>query len=227
MSLPRLMQRLARWHIWVGWAACLPLLLWLVTGLVMVARPINAVRGDALRAPASAIDGAALAFPKLTGRIEDARLVQQPDGPVWIVTEQGGGKYRYSGKDGTLVPPVIEVEARQIAAAAYAGTATLTGARYIPADEAPLDLRRNVNSWQVGFSDGTRVYIDDATGEVLALRTRWWRVYDFMYGLHIMDPAGHEDAHNPFTVVLAIVVLASAVLGSALLFRRRKARVTA
>src|SRR4051812_45258933 len=121
MNAQLMMQRFARWHIWLGWAVALPLLMWAITGLVMVARPIGEVRGDNLRANDPSIDGTALALPKLTGCIEGARLVMQPDGPVWIVTEQGGGSYRYSAKDGTIVPPVIETEARQIAQAAYSG----------------------------------------------------------------------------------------------------------
>jgi uncharacterized iron-regulated membrane protein len=227
MTLQRMMQRFARWHIWLGWAVALPLLMWAITGLVMAARPIAEVRGDDLRARAAAVDAAMLVFPKLTTRIEEAHLVQQPEGPVWIVTEQGGGQYRYSATDGSSVPPVIEVEARQLALAAYGGTGTLTAVKYIPADQAPISLRRNVNSWQARFSDGTQVYFNDSTGEVLAFRTGWWRFYDFVYGLHVMDPVGHENAHNPFIVVFAVLVLAGALLGSILLFRRRKARAKA
>jgi uncharacterized iron-regulated membrane protein len=218
------MQRFARWHIWLGWVVALPVLMWVITGLVMVARPIEEVRGEALQAKPAGFDGAALVLPKLSGRIEGAQLVQQPDGPVWIVTEQGGGRYRYSAKDGTIVPPVIEEEAQRIALSAYAGEGRLEKVAFIPADSAPIDLRRTVNSWQARFTDGTRLYIDDSTGEVLAFRTKWWRFYDFLYGLHIMDPASREDAHNPLIIVLGLCVLVGAVLGSILLFRRRKAR---
>jgi uncharacterized iron-regulated membrane protein len=227
MTVQQWMQKFARWHIWVGWAGALPLLMWVITGLVMVARPLGEVRGDALRAKSPSSDAAALVFPKLTGRIEGVELVQQPDGPVWIVTEQGGGRYRYSAKDGAIVPPVIEVEARRIAEAAYAGDARVASVKFIPSDEAPVDLRREVNAWQAAFTDGTRIYIDDSTGEVLALRTKYWRFYDFLYGLHVMDPKGHENAHNPFIVLFAAITLVGASLGSVLLFRRRKARAKA
>ena len=50
------MRRLARWHIWLGWLIGLPLVMWTVTGLVMVARPIETVRGTHLRADTSQID---------------------------------------------------------------------------------------------------------------------------------------------------------------------------
>ena len=34
---PKLMQRFARWHIWLGWAIAVPLVMWTLSGLVMVA----------------------------------------------------------------------------------------------------------------------------------------------------------------------------------------------
>ena len=60
---------------------------------------------------------------------------------------------------------------------------------------------------------------------MLALRTGGWRLYDFLYGLHVMDPQTHEDAHNPFAIVFAALSVIGALLGCTLLFRRRKARV--
>jgi len=49
MQRPRIMQRISRWHIWLGWLVGLPVLMWTVTGLVMVAKPIEEVRGNHLR----------------------------------------------------------------------------------------------------------------------------------------------------------------------------------
>jgi uncharacterized iron-regulated membrane protein len=48
MARQRLMLRFARWHIWLGWLVGVPILMWTVTGLVMVARPIEEVRGEDL-----------------------------------------------------------------------------------------------------------------------------------------------------------------------------------
>ena len=49
MSKRSTFHRLARWHIWLGWLVGVPLLLWTLSGLVMVARPIEEVRGTSLR----------------------------------------------------------------------------------------------------------------------------------------------------------------------------------
>ena len=75
------------------------------------------------------------------------------------------------------------IEARYLAETALAGDARVTAIRRFAADQAPLELRRERPSWQAQFADGTHVYIDAETGEVLALRTRFWRAFDFMWGL--------------------------------------------
>ncbi|HYC95567.1 MAG TPA: hypothetical protein VEB39_07705, partial [Sphingomicrobium sp.] len=41
-------SRLRRWHVWLGWLVGLPFLFWTVSGLVMVAKPIEEVRGEHL-----------------------------------------------------------------------------------------------------------------------------------------------------------------------------------
>ena len=48
-------------------------------------------------------------------------------------------------------------------------------------------------------------------------RTGWWRFYDVMWGLHIMDPVGREDTHNPFVILFGIIALAMSVLVTILL----------
>lgn len=225
MTLPRMMQRFARWHIWLGWVVGLPVLMWTVTGLWMVARPIEEVRGTHLRAEPAAIDPAEIRFPERIGEpIQEARLVHQPDGPSWIITSADGTRWRYSARYGTATPPVVKDEARRIARHAYAGEAKFSGVTYFPPGEAPTDSRAESAVWQVRFDDGTRVYIDDATGEVLALRTDQWRLYDLMWGLHIMDPQTREDTHNPFVIGFGALAAIGATLGCILLFRRRKAR---
>src|SRR5688572_20716791 len=142
MAKQRMMLRFARWHIWLGWVVGLPVLMWTVTGLWMVARPIEEVRGTHLRAEQPAIDPAEIRFPATIGEpIREARLVAQPDGASWIVTTADGSRRRYSAQFGTATPPVVEDEARRIAEAAYAGDGKFTGTAYFPAGEAPVDSR--------------------------------------------------------------------------------------
>ena len=225
MARQMFMQRFARWHIWLGWLVGVPILMWTVTGLFMVLRPIDEVRGENLRPAPAAMQTAGLVLPDGAGQVRDMTLAAQPDGPVWIVTEADGGRYRYSAQDGSLIPPVVKDEAQRIAAANYSGKATLEGVTYFPDDSPPADLRANIATWQARFSDGTNMYINDSTGEVLAIRTGWWRAYDVMWGLHIMDLKTREDAHHPVLIAFAALSVVGALLGCTLMFRRRKARV--
>ena len=59
---------------------------------------------------------------------------------------------------------------------------------------------------------------------MLALRTGQWRLYDLMWGLHIMDLQTREDTHHPILILFAALSVLGALLGCTLLFRRRKAR---
>lgn len=218
------MQKFARWHIWLGWSVAAPMLLWLASGLFMSAVPIEEVRGGSLRAEDAAIDGAALIFPRLTGPVAKVALVSQAGLPTWIVTGADQQPRRYAARDGAPLGEVNEAEARRIATAAFAGKAPLTQFRRFTADAPPLDLRRPRPSWQATYADGTHIYVDAASGEVLALRTRFWRAYDLMWGIHIMDLQTREDTSNPFLWVFGGLALVSTLFGAALLFRRRKAR---
>lgn len=215
------MQRFARWHIWLGWLAAIPLILWTLSGLFMTLRPIEDVRGEQLRRPAALIPTANLTAPRLPGPVKRLTLTEQKGAAVWVVTDNAGNQARYAA-DGMPIPPVGEAEARELARATFAGDAALVSLQRFGADAAPLDLRRERPSWQAAFADGTHIYIDAETGEVLALRSKWWRAYDFMWGLHIMDPLGRENASHPLLWLFSVIALVSSVLGTTLLFRRRR-----
>ena len=76
------------------------------------------------------------------------------------------------------------------------------------------------------MNDGVHFYVDASSGQIVATRTGWWRFYDFMWGLHIMDPVTREDTHNSFVILFGIVALAMSVLGTILLPKalKKKAR---
>jgi len=217
-----LMQRFARWHIWLGWLAAIPLVLWTASGLFMTLRPIDEVRGTDLRTEAPPLDTTKLVMPSLPGPVSKLALVDEGGRPVWVAALGHQDLARYSALDGKSLGPVGVIEARYLAEAALAGDARVTAITRFAADKAPLDLRRERPSWQARFADGTNVYIDADTGEVLALRTRFWRAFDFMWGLHIMDPMGRENTSHFLLWLLGAAAMITSVFGTTLLFRRRR-----
>jgi uncharacterized iron-regulated membrane protein len=219
------MQRLARWHIWLGWIVGLPMLMWTATGLFMVLRPIEQVRGTDLRSQRPALPaGQAFVVPRIGGApVVKMTLVQRIDGPVWIVERTDHTVQAASAQTGLPLPGVDARLARRIADGALKAPPRRAAVRRIAADANPVDLRQGRPAWQVRYDDGTNVYVDADSGEVLALRTRWWRAFDFMWGLHILDPAGREDSSHPLLIALAGLSLVGALFGCVLLFRRRRA----
>ena len=80
-------------------------------------------------------------------------------------------------------------------------------------------------AWGIRFADGARVYVDAESGAVLALRTRQWRWYDWMWGLHIMDLRGREDTSHPVLIAAAALALLATLIGLVLLpFAARRRR---
>lgn len=225
-----MMQKFAKWHIWLGWLVGVPVLLWTVSGLVMVARPIETVRGTDLRKelPEQALPAdanIAVSLPSGTTRPVRSVTTQVERGEtVTRIAYMDGTTDRFRA-DGSKMGPLTDVEARLIVAETIAGGDQVADVRKFAADAVPFDFRREMPVWQVALVDGTNVYVGIESGRVEAVRTRWWRFYDFMWGLHIMDLQTREDTHHPILITFAALSMFGALLGCILMFRRRKARV--
>ncbi len=214
-----------RWHIWLGWLIGVPLILWTASGLFMAARPIDEVRGTHLNRAPLALQVAAPVSPDLQGR-GAGRLVleQRGDGAVWIIEYVGGGARRASPQTGALLPPVTAKEAASLARSYYIGSAKPVAVTYFSADKAPLDLRKDRPAWRVTYDDGTHVYVDADSGSKLAIRTRYWRIYDFMWGLHIMDLQTREESSHVTLIGFAAMALLALLMAFWMLIARQKSK---
>ncbi|GAA0484230.1 hypothetical protein GCM10009096_28480 [Parasphingorhabdus litoris] len=211
-----------RWHIWLGWLIGVPIILWTASGLLMVSQPIETVRGNHLRSEQPALDPIMPVAPILEGRqAQDLKLQQNAQGPFWVISYADGGKRRADAATGKLLPPIAAADASALAIAARSDDSAIKSVKRFAADAAPSDLRRDRPSWQVIFEDDARFYIDADTGELLAVRTQFWRVFDFMWGLHIMDLQTREDTSHPILIGSAALALFGSILGFVLLFTRR------
>ncbi|MCA1661707.1 MAG: PepSY domain-containing protein [Novosphingobium sp.] len=214
-------RKLLRWHVWLGWLVGVPLVLWTVTGLVMVARPIDEVRGTALRAELPPLPATAVMAPlPEPGDVDSLTLRQTALGPRWIVAGRDESRRALDPRSGLAVPPLTRAQAEAAARAYRQGKARIVSTRLTPADRPPLDLRQMRPAWGVTFSDGARFYIDADTGELIAVRTRFWRVFDVMWGLHIMDLQTREDTHHPILILFAALATIGTVLGCVVMFSR-------
>lgn len=220
-------QKLRRWHVWLGWIVGLPLLVWTATGLFMTTFPIERVRGEHLIGEAPALALAAPPVPPAVGARPLASLSLEPrvGGARWIIRYKDGGARLADPATGRLLPPLSAADARAIVEARYTGASQVKAVERTSAEAPPIELRHNVPAWRVVYADGARFYVHAGTGEILARRTGLWRVYDFMWGLHILDPGGREDTDSWWMFAFALVSLVSIVMALALLpltIRRRR-----
>ncbi|MHA7818698.1 MAG: PepSY domain-containing protein [Erythrobacter sp.] len=223
-----MMRQLAKWHIWLGWLVGVPIVMWLATGLFMVAKPIEEVRGNHLRLAVEeaplVIEGSELAT--VDAGIKEMRVVMQDGRAVTLLTALDGTVSRIDMESGTAIPALDAEAARALVAERIVGGDKVRGVTFFEAKDVPFDFRRPVPVWQVALEDGAHIYVGRDTGEIEAVRTSWWRWFDFMWGLHIMDLSEREDTSHPILILFAALGLVGALMGSILMFRRRKARAT-
>jgi len=221
------MLNFARWHIWLGWLVGFPTLMWMVTGLYMAAKPIEEVRGNHLRVEQAVqplvLPGSALASAEFP--IREMRAVMQDGRAVAILTGMDGSTRRVDMQSGAALPALSANDARLIVAEQIKGGDQIRSVTAFDADNVPFDFRREMPVWQVALEDGAHIYVGRDTGQIEAVRTRWWRGFDFMWGLHIMDLRTREDTSHPILILFAALGVIGALLGCILMFRRRKAKV--
>ena len=207
-------SRLRRWHVWLGWIVGIPILLWVLSGLVMIVRPIEEVRGNHLmRDPAPMRLSAPPVVPRISGiAVKQLQLEPRAAGPRWVLTLADGSTRVADPATGALLPALSAADAVREVAHLYQGSAKVAGVTRTDPNKPPMELRRDIATWRVAMDDGTHFFVDANTGEIVARRTGWWRFYDFMWGIHIMDLETREDAHNPLLIGFGIASLLMALI---------------
>lgn len=223
------LNRISVWlHKWIGLIVAVQVCFWVIGGLVMVALPIERVRGEHRLAetPVVALDVAGatpLAEAAGAAGIDPVRaeLTTTPRGPVWVLTPAEGAPVRLSAVSNQPLPAYGADEATRLAIAQYQGPGQVVGTELLP--EAPVETGREGPLWRVDFDDpeGTRFYLDTATGAVVSRRSDLWSLFDTMWRLHILDfgPAG-DNLNSWWLILLAAVSVIVVITGLILLWLR-------
>jgi len=229
MAQKPLFARFAQWHIWLGWLVGVPIVMWVASGLFMVIKPIEEVRGEHLRLPVAEVPLVIDDSPLATNdaQLSEMHVTMQDGRAVAVLTTLDGVTRRVDVASGATLPALDAAAARALAAQRIVGGDAVKAVTFFEADNVPFDFRRPIPVWQVALKDGTHVYIGRDTGRIEAVRTNWSRWFDFAWGVHIMDLSEREDTSHPILIGAAALSLIGAILGCILMFRRRKARVAA
>lgn len=215
-------------HNWLGLLLVIQILLWFISGLVMAILPIEQVRGEHLRSTAEPVWSQAQVTPAtvLAGHSADAvlelsqRLTGTASIPVYQVHDQHHVS-RYSALTGEPLQPLSATEITALAQAQYTGSGRLLEVQQL--QQAPAEVRHLATPlWQARFADDTNTvfYLDTATGVVQRVRTDQWRLFDFLWMLHIMDYDERSNFNNPLLITTAALASLFTLTGMVLLWRR-------
>lgn len=214
-------------HKYLSFLISIQLLLWTVSGIYFAFNKIENVRGEQYREePNFNVD-----FSKLNFEIDGAqniRVTDRMDQEILVVDGIYGREYLdFDGKDveqlnaeeaktlsakhTSLIPESVELVTENIVGSEFRGRAL------------PIYRVKSVND----VGEGINVYLNVYTGEVEAVRSVQWRIWDLMWGFHIMDWETRDDIDNLLLKIFSILALISSITGVLLFFKvdvRNKAK---
>jgi hypothetical protein len=215
------MARWASWiHKWLALLMAIQILSWFVSGLFFALAPIETVRSEHrianqgsfeldLSANAQNLEQVA---QKISAPVTHLELRSLLGRPVVITTRTDGDTALYDLATAYRLPGVSERQALSIAEAYLSGDETAVGVSSV--EKPSTEYRGPLPAWRVDFEQASRsVYVSANTGEVTAIRSTLWRVFDVLWSLHIMDFENHEDFNTPLLIAATLLGLAIVLSG--------------
>lgn len=189
-------------HKWFGLFIGLQVVVWSLSGVYMAVVHIDTIHGDHLVREASSqgIGAGDLQDPLALAARENAtgiRLAWVGERPIYVTEGPLGERAFAATTAGSLEPP-NERTIRALASSSYTGSESIVSAELIT--DVPGEIRgRAPPLWRVEFDHWNRptFYLSPVTGELLSRRHELWRVFDFVWMLHIMDYDERENVNNP------------------------------
>ena len=228
-------RTLRKLHRWLGLIAGIQLLAWTISGLYFTLIPIDDIHGDHLlnrdaptppalaQTPVLSPSDIASGQPSLAeAHLTDVQLTLTGELPVYIIDGQ-----RFNAATGEALPILTVDEARAVVAAR--SDASILAIDFIESVAIDSEYRGGpLPAWRITTDvEDAAIYVDATTGRLRAVRTNSWRLFDFLWSLHIMDYDEREDFNHWLIKLLAILSLVTVLSGLTLFFmtqrwRRRK-----
>ena len=234
---------LRKCHRYLGIFIGVQFVFWTAGGLYFSWINIDEIRGDHLRA--NRVHQIRLDRPLVPPHLPANQLIASGVAAsidkIRIVDVLGSPHYEmgfrsYDGKDelaladaltGELRQPVTEAEAVLIATEALREEHPVKSVAYIVKDnvgghheyrEKPLP------AWAVSFenTDGLTVYLSAQTGQIGAVRTDNWRIFDFLWMLHTMDFQERDNINNYILRAFSVLGIVTLLSGFLLFFASSK-----
>ena len=210
-------------------------MLWVVSGTYFSLVPIKTVRGEdmARKVQAPALTADQPFFP-----LEQVlRVVHDEGPPAQIHLRLHLGKPSYAvfyqeeiptflldAFSGQRLPDLTPEEAAAAALADYREQASVVDVQMLA--QAPAEYKGPLPVYRVALDDArdTRLYLSPVTGEIIKRRNRYWRIFDFLWMLHIMDYQERTNFNNNLLRFMSIMGLITVASGYALWATSRRHR---
>ena len=207
-------------HKYLSLAISIQLLLWTISGIYFAFNKIELVRGEQyiIEDNPSSLDIESLNISSNTKGIEVFKRLNQ-----WIVKVEMNAGFKYQDLLGN---EVYELSPNQAIEVVKLKT-TLSPIDVIKINEssARSEFRgRSLPIYKIktNSSDDSNVYVDVMSGKIVAIRSDSWRVWDFLWGAHIIDYRERDNINNILLKIFSILALLSSLSGIALFFNTIK-----
>lgn len=216
-------------HRWLMLFLGIQFVIWSVTGTYMVIFDIHYIHGDSLvenhqtKINPDKITYSLNSLNQAYPAAEQLELGMFIDREVYRF-KQGDLLFMLDASSGDLLSPINEASAIAMAKYEYTGSGKLVAAELITKEstERPDELsKRYLPAWRVNFDDfgSPSLYISARTGKLVTKRHEFWRTFDLMFSLHVMD-YNEQDISNWLLFWVVLFSLAAAILGLVLTYFR-------
>ena len=192
-------------HRYLSIFVSIQLLLWTISGIYFAYNKIELVRGEQYRLP---VDVEYRIFDRL--------------GVSIIEKNDNGNKIYETYPDGAKVEPLTKDEALLIASKKTSLNpidGILINETYKGAEFRGRDLP--IFKVQTDTEDNINIYINPLTGDISAIRSDSWRLWDLFWALHIMDYQDRDNINNLLLKILSILALMTSISGIVLFFIKK------
>jgi len=207
-------------HKYLSLVISIQLLLWTISGIYFAFNKIELVRGEQylIEQKVSKLN---LKEVESSFSGKNVNFVRRLD--EWIIKVETDSGFSYTDLQGQNLDELNEEEVREVVRQSTKLIPLMV--QRIDKPEIRAEFRgRNLPIFKVATSttDNINVYVDAFTGEVTAIRSDSWRIWDFLWGAHIIDYSERENINNFLIKILSILALLSSLSGIVLFFKTFK-----
>ncbi len=200
-------------HKYLSILISIQLLLWTVSGIYFAFNQIELIRGEQYRlTQVFSIDLSKINL--ILDSVQSIQVARRFDEEILIVRKEAGTEYLDLG--GATLDKISREEAKVIVS--NVTSLTPLAVEEINDPEPGSEYRgRNLPLFKVTTkdqeNDEINVYVDASSGQVVAIRSAGWRLWDLMWGLHIMDWETRDEINNWLLKLFSVLALISSLTG--------------